>query len=120
GMGPPRAARDRSGTAAADSSPDGSRVRNESDDDLARLRTTARGPLEKSLVLTAREANPAGDAPPRTLWHIELSTTDLSNDLRKYLPLLAAVAVEEIGVDSGGPKTVSITENNKTVTLLKK
>jgi hypothetical protein len=88
--------------------------------DVSRLMSSARGALEKRLVLTAREAKRADDAPPRTLWSVELSTIDLSNDLRKYLPLLAAVALDEIGQDSGGALLVRVNENDKTVTLLRK
>ncbi len=88
--------------------------------DVSNLRSEARGPLEKRLVLTAREAQRAGDEPPRTLWSVELSTVDLSNDLRKYLPILATVALDEIGQDSGGALLVRVNENDKSVSLLKK
>lgn len=84
----------------------------------AGVRSAERGPLAKNLVLTAREAR-RSDGPPRTLWSVELSTTDTSNDLRKYLPLLAAAAVEQIGKDSDGPQTVKISETDKTVALMK-
>lgn len=84
------------------------------DDDMLRV------PLEKSLVLTAREARSTDGLPPRSLWRVELSATDASNDLRKYLPLLATAAIERMGVDSGGEQTVVVNETDKTVTLLKR
>lgn len=87
--------------------------------DVSNLRASQRGTLEKTLVLTAREAKSDGSTSPRTLWTVELSTTDTSNDLRKYLPLLAAAAVDQIGVDSDGPQTVRISETDKTVALIR-
>ncbi|MEO5957903.1 MAG: hypothetical protein ABIZ49_05085 [Opitutaceae bacterium] len=87
-------------------------------EDVTQLRTATRGPLEKRLVLTAREGSGAGDAAPRILWRIELAITDLSNDLRKYLPLLVAAGIDRLGVDSGGTQTVPIGENDKAVVVL--
>lgn len=90
---------------------------------VANLRSAARGPLEKRLTLTAREPKKQTDdspTPPRTLWTVELTTIDLSNDIRKYFPILASVALDQIGNDSGGAQLVRIAENDKTVTLLKK
>lgn len=117
GMAPPRAGER---TAAVD--PAGTSPRRDlpGDDEIAKLRSAARGPLVKHLVLTAREAKrPEDDTAPRVLWRVELTVTDLSNDLRKYLPLLAAVGIDQIGIDSGGAVTVYIKETDKTVTLLK-
>jgi hypothetical protein len=88
-------------------------------EDATQLRSAERGPLEKTLVLTAREAKPKDGGPPRTLWSVELATTDDSNDLRKYLPLLAATAIDQIGTDTGGPHSVKVDEKDKTVALLK-
>lgn len=84
----------------------------------ANVRSAERGPLAKNLVLTAREAK-TGGGPPRTLWSVELSTVDNSNDLRKYLPLLAAAAIDQIGTDTDGPRTVTINETDKSVALLR-
>jgi hypothetical protein len=70
-------------------------------------------------VLTAREGIGSGDTPPGTLWKIELTITDLSNDLRRYLPLLVAASIDQLGVDSGGTQTVRIGENDKAVALLR-
>lgn len=91
-----------------------------SETELARMRSDIRVPLEKQLVLTAREGKPKDDLPPRTLWRVELSMTDTSNDFRKYLPMLAAAAINHIGQDSYGALTVPIHEDDKTVALLKK
>lgn len=115
GMAPPRAG-ERAAIDPASTSP---RRDLPGDDEIAKLRSAARGPLVKHLVLTAREAKPAEDALPRVLWRVELTVTDLSNDLRKYLPLLAAVGIDQIGIDSGGAVTVYVKETDKTVLLLK-
>jgi hypothetical protein len=90
---------------------------------VANLRSAARGPLEKRLVLTAKEAKKITDdspTPPRTLWSVELTTIDLSNDIRRYFPILASVALDQMGNDSGGSQLVRVNENDKTVVLLKK
>lgn len=116
GMAPPRAG-DRAAVDPASTSP---RRDLPGDDEIAKLRSAARGPLVKHLVLTARETKrPEDDTPPRILWRVELTVTDLSNDLRKYLPLLAAVGIDQIGIDSGGAVTVYMKETDKTVILLK-
>ncbi|MDO8539599.1 MAG: hypothetical protein Q7S40_04100 [Opitutaceae bacterium] len=88
-------------------------------DEALNARSAQRGPLEKNLILTAREARPAGGGVPRTLWSVEVSTTDNSNDLRKYLPILAASAIDHMGTDSDGPKTIRISETDKSVTLIR-
>jgi hypothetical protein len=90
---------------------------------IANLRSSARGPLEKRLTLTAREAKKNTDdtpTPPRTLWSVELTTIDLSNDLRKYFPILASVALDQMGTDSGGAQLVRVSEADKTVGLLRR
>jgi hypothetical protein len=119
GMAPPRAIQ-RANPTVAEPLPMQVRAGVPTETDVANLRSTARGPLEKHLVLTAREANRRDDSPPRTLWKVDLSTVDLSNDLRKYLPLLATVALDEIGQDSGGDLLIRVDENNKSTKLLKK
>jgi hypothetical protein len=90
------------------------------DDEASKLRSAVRGPLVKHLVLTAREGKSTDDSPPRVLWRVELTATDLSNDLRKYLPLLAAAGIDQMGVDSGGQVTVQVDEKDKTIGLLRK
>jgi hypothetical protein len=119
GMAPPRAIQ-RANPTVAEPLPREVRAGVPTETDVANLRSSARGPLEKHLVLTAREASRADDSPPRTLWKVDLSTVDLSNDLRKYLPLLATVALDEIGQDSGGDLLIRVDENNKSTKLLKK
>ncbi len=117
GMAPPRS----SARAAAPAMPPREvRAGVPTETDVANLRSAARGPLEKHLVLTARETKRADDEPPRTLWKVELSTVDLSNDLRKYLPLLATAALDQIGVDTGGDQLVRVDETDKSVQLLRK
>jgi hypothetical protein len=117
GMAPPRNAR---GEVVPVAAPREVRAGVPTETDVANLRSVARGPLEKHLVLTARETKRADDDPPRTLWKVELSTVDLSNDLRKYLPLLATAALDQIGVDTGGDELVRVDENDKSVKLVRK
>lgn len=119
GMAPPRALPRASNASAPTTTPPPPRPGAPGEADVSQLRSPTRGPLEKHLVLTAHETNAAEGAEPRTLWRVELTITDLSNDLRKYLPLLAAVAAEQMGNDSGGTRTVTVAENDKTVAFLR-
>jgi hypothetical protein len=120
GMAPPRAI-GRPLPPAPNTPPKEVRAGVPTEADVANLRSATRGPLEKHLVLTAREVKRTDDEQaPRTLWKVELSTVDLSNNLRKYLPLLATVALDQIGIDTGGDQLVRMDETDKSVTLLKK
>jgi hypothetical protein len=100
--------------------PKAASVRDRSRNDDPNRRSAERGPLVKHLVLTAREGKGADGSPPRVLWRVELTATDESNDIRKYLPMLAAAGIDQMGVDSGGQVTVDVDEKDKTIGLLKK
>lgn len=117
-METPRVSRAAPGDPAAQTGAKESRPQR-SDAAIDNLRSAERGPLEKNLVLTAREAKAPPGSVPKTLWSVEVSTTDPSNDLRKYLPLLAAASISQMGVDSDGPQTVKISETDKSVALIR-
>ena len=65
----------------------------------------------KRLVLEARRAK--GDLPgvaPEDVFLMEVQSTGESHDLRKTLPVLAAVALEHMGEETNGPKSVKLTD----------
>ena len=77
---------------------------------------------EKHVSLIAREntATSASDTPPRTLWSIRLSAIDESDDLRLYLALLVAASIDQLGVESFGPRTTYIGENDRAIEFVRK
>lgn len=76
---------------------------------------------EKYLSMRAHETKGGADGgPAKSLWSVEVSTVDESNDLRKYLPVMASVGMDYIGTDTGGQQTVRIDEQNEAVVFVKK
>lgn len=76
---------------------------------------------EKYINMRAREnAEPIEGVPPKSLWSVEVSTVDDSNDLRKYLPIMASVGMDYIGTDTGGERTVEIEGQDDAVVFVKK
>ena len=74
---------------------------------------------EKYLRITARE-NSAGDGSgDADLWTVSVSSSDQSNDLRKYLPLLASASVGYIGAESNVQRTLKLKENDPTIGVIR-
>jgi hypothetical protein len=75
------------------------------------MRTVRKVIHDKNLVLQARKRRPAapGEA-PEDLWVMEVISTGPSADLRKTLPVLAAVALEHLGKETDGPKAIRMTD----------
>lgn len=69
--------------------------------------------FEKSLTLTAYD-NRLGAAvkDPVQLWSVTVVNTDPSNDLRHYLPFMAAAALPYIGFDTGRKTVVVVSEED--------
>jgi hypothetical protein len=64
---------------------------------------------EKYLRLTARENKPSTEGrPPPEIWTIDVTSEGESNNLRKYLPALAAASIDYIGKDTHGQKEVKL------------
>lgn len=64
---------------------------------------------EKYARLTARENKPApSGGPPEVVWTIEATCEGDSRSLRKDLPLMVAAAIETIGKDTRGSKSVRL------------
>jgi hypothetical protein len=68
---------------------------------------------DKRLVLQARKARSTspGDA-PEDLWVIEVISTGPEHDLRKTLPVLAAVALEHLGENTDGPRLIKLSDSD--------
>ncbi len=49
-----------------------------------------------------------------------MSSEDESDDLRKYLPILASASVDYIGKDTGSKQTVKLKETDPVVDFVKK
>lgn len=76
---------------------------------------------EKYLKITARENKPAAEGrPPAELWSIHASAEDESNDLRKYLPIMASATVDYIGQDSSNQKVVKVRADGPGVDFIRK
>jgi hypothetical protein len=67
---------------------------------------------EKYLKLSARanQAATEGRAPPE-VWSVNVSAEDESQELRRYLPALAAVTADHVGSNTREEKSVRIDEN---------
>ena len=66
---------------------------------------------EKYLRLSARENKPAVEGrQPLEVWSIDVTSEGSSNNLRKYIPLMAAATIGYIGKDTSGEKKVKLTD----------
>lgn len=76
---------------------------------------------EKFLKLSARENREAteGRAPPE-VWSVNVSAEDGSQELRKYMPILASATADYIGTNTKESKPVKIKEGDEVVTFIKK
>lgn len=76
---------------------------------------------EKFLKITARENKPAAEGrPPAELWSVHASAEDESNDVRKYLPIMAAATVDYIGRDSANQQRVKVRADAPNVDFIRK
>ncbi|MEN9662494.1 MAG: hypothetical protein RL324_1443 [Verrucomicrobiota bacterium] len=75
---------------------------------------------EKFIRLSAREARAAREgAAAGDLWSVSISSEDESNDLRKYLPLLASALVGYVGADTSVQRTIKLSPKDPTISLVK-
>lgn len=75
---------------------------------------------EKFLRVSARVNEPAteGRLPPE-VWSVNVSTEDGSQELRRYLPLLASATADYIGVNTREERPVKINENDDGVAFVR-
>ncbi len=76
---------------------------------------------EKYLRITARE-NTLGveGRPPPEIWRVQTSTEDESKDLRKYLPIIASAAADNIGRDTGKPTVIKVKDPSQVVDFIRR
>ncbi len=60
-----------------------------------------------------------GRAPPE-VWSVNVSAEDTSNELRKYMPILASATADYIGANTKEAKPIKIKEGDEVVTFIKK
>lgn len=76
---------------------------------------------EKYLRITARENKaPVEGRPPAELWSVTATTEDESNDLRKYLPIMAAATVDYIGRDSSHQTVIRVKGDEEGVGFIRR
>lgn len=76
---------------------------------------------EKHLKISARENREAVEGRPAPeVWSVNVSAEDPSNELRKYMPILASATADYIGTNTRQEKAVSVSENDETVKFIKK
>lgn len=75
----------------------------------------------KFLKVSAREARPAAEGrAPDEIWNIQVSTVDESNDLRRYLPVMAAATAGLLGRDTAGQKTLRLRADDPGVEFIRR
>jgi hypothetical protein len=76
---------------------------------------------EKFLKVSARENREVteGRSAPE-VWSVNVSAEDQSNELRKYMPILASATADYIGTNTKQEKAVDVSENDEVVKFIKK
>jgi hypothetical protein len=75
---------------------------------------------EKYLRLSARENIPDQEGRPAPqIWSVHVTNEDESNDIRKYLPILASASIDYLGADSGTQRTVKVKEKDADVAFVR-
>ncbi len=83
---------------------------------------TATPQFDKRLSISARKVEPGeGDGEKRgaEMWRVEVTITDVDDDLARTLPVLAGAAVDYIGKDTGVTQQIRIAEDAEQVAFVK-
>lgn len=76
---------------------------------------------EKRLSLEAHhKPRDADDHTPELLWKVTATSTGEENDLRKYVPILAASTIEYIGRETEGEREVKVDDQGVDIAFVKK
>lgn len=76
---------------------------------------------EKYLKVSARENREAVEGRPAPeVWSVNVSAEDTSNELRKYMPILASATADYIGTNTKQEKAVDVSEKDDAVKFIKK
>lgn len=73
---------------------------------------------DKILTLSARTPGENGKS-GQELWNVTVRVTDGSQDLRSYIPVLAAAAMNYIGVQTEGERRFVLTEESEPVRIIR-
>jgi len=76
---------------------------------------------EKYLKVSARENKETAEGKPAVeVWSVNVSAEDKSQELRKYIPILASATADYIGANTKEEKAVKIDEKDDAVKFIKK
>jgi hypothetical protein len=76
---------------------------------------------EKYLKVSARENKETSEGQPAAeVWSVNVSAEDKSQELRKYLPILASATADYIGANTKESKAVKIDEKDDVVKFIRK
>ncbi len=76
---------------------------------------------EKYLKVSARENKETSEGrAPAEVWSVNVSAEDRSQELRKYIPILAGATADYIGTNTKESKPITIDENAEVVKFIKK
>ncbi|HWA24920.1 MAG TPA: hypothetical protein VG734_04525 [Lacunisphaera sp.] len=76
---------------------------------------------EKYLKVSARQNQESVEGrPPPEVWSVNVSAEDESQELRKYLPIMASATADYIGTNTKREKSVAVHEGDENVEFIKK
>lgn len=76
---------------------------------------------QKHLVIEAHTTgSKITNEPPEMLWRVSVTNVDESKDLRKYVPVMAAAAMDNIDQSTNGEKKVTVDSQGKPIGFIKK
>lgn len=76
---------------------------------------------EKHMTVSCRENKVvAAGRPPAEIWRVSVSIEDEGADLRRYLPVLAAAMMEQIGRNTDGVVTDTMSKKDDAIGFIKK
>lgn len=76
---------------------------------------------EKYLKVSARTNQEADEGrPPPEVWSVNVSAEDNSQELRKYMPILASATADYIGTNTKESKPIKINEEDEVVDFIKR
>jgi hypothetical protein len=76
---------------------------------------------EKYLKVSARENRASSEGrPPPEVWSVNVVAEDDSQELRRYMPVLASATADYIGQNTKAEKTVTINSDDESVAFVKK
>ena len=76
---------------------------------------------EKYLKVSARANREVVEGrPPPEVWSVNVSAEDPSNEMRKYMPILASATADYIGQNTKQEKAVTVNEGDESVKFIKK